>query len=457
MAEVNVPMVTVPSSGILTVAVAFGAGKASLYLLADGWTDQPHLLPLSYQFGYTLGTPPELDETSINWFGPPSASRTLQVALLHPNMTQVQVVLRVYNTQGGHTQALSLVPYFPTPSDPTPIAAVDEIARDFASSKDYRRAIAALVGVVPLVMPTFGRAGGQDEIAAAVLNVTNDIHDRGLPRTSPYLVPVLQVLREVAMWNLPSNRTPSLFSLTTAILGYLAEALPPSSPAMPGVTAATGALAVDIFAALLPPGGATLNRVLSSGLVEEFFVSALPSLGHALCAQQGVGERAPLLAAAEGKFLLKATLTTLPGIYLTAESVAMDTVSVMWGESLRRMYHAGGTWEECYLHGNLVPSPRCGGVCLVSLQYPYDLHWQGGEYAAVLRSTPVSLLLLDQSDGSVLEVEGLVEGVSMVFPLVYSQGSPHGSLTCVHWDPSARRWSDSGCSTVAMVRTPPLP
>ena len=466
MAEMNVSVVAVPSSGTFSVSMSPGVGNSclSVTLSASGWTDYPPFLPLSFQFGYTVSTAvgiQELDDTTVNWFGPPSASQSLHVALLPPNATSAQMVLRVCNTQGGSVQVLSPVTLFPPPNDPacSPVAALDKTARDLVSSKDYRRAITDLVGVVPLVTPTLGGSDRQGDIAAAVLSIVYDIHDRGLPQTQPFLVAILQVLREVARWNLSGNQTQSLFSLTASILGYLADLPQPRSAlSVPGATAAVGALVADVFAALLLPSDRTpLNRVLSSSMVDEFFASALPSLGHALCTQQGVGEQAPLLAAAERRFLLKATVTTPPGIYLTSDAVAMDTVSVMWGKSLRRMYHAGGTWEECYLHGNTVPSTRCGGVCLASLQYPVDLHWQGQPYAAILRTTPVALLLLDQSDGSVLEVEGLAEGVSIAFPLVYGQGSPRGSLTCVHWDPLARRWSDRGCSTVAMVRAPLLP
>lgn len=461
MADVNLSVVSVPSSGTLSVSPGVEDSCLSVSLSASGWTDYPSFLPLSFQFGYTLTNTfdvQELDETNVNWFGPPAAGCSLQVSLFPPNITSVRVVLRVYNTQGGSVQTLSpaslLLPH--ATSACSPAVAVNKIARRLVSSKDYMQAIADLVGVVPLATPTVGESGKLDNITAPVLNIVYDIYDSGLPRTQPFLVPVLQILREVARWNLSSSQIHSVFSLAASILESFADQ-PESSSMYPvlGVTALVGTLVADIFAALLLPSNrAPMNRVLSSSLVEEFFASTLPSLGHALCAQQGIGEQAPLLAVpAERGFLLKATLTTPPGLWLTSEADTMDIVSVMWGESLQRMFHARGTWEECYLQGNKAPKNRCGGICLISLQYPVDLHWQGRQHAALLQTTPVALLLVHNSDGTVLEVEGLPEGVSIVFPLVYGQGSPHGSLTCLHWDPLALRWSDRGCSTVIMVRT----
>lgn len=463
MADVNVSVASVPSSGTLSATLSPGDRDAclSVSLLASGWTDYPALLPLSYQFGYTLTTTidaQELDDTSVNWFVPPSAGQSLNVSLMPPNMTTVQVVLRVYNTQGSSMQVLSPVALPPPPDTPncTPAVSVDKIARGLVRSKDYRQAIADSVGLVLSITPSLGESDKQDDIAGPVLRLVYDIHDHGLPRTQPFLVPVLQLLRKVARWNLSSDQTSSLFSLTASILGYFEDL--PQSTSIPGVTAAVGAIAADIFAALLLPSDNTpLNRILTSNLVEDFFASALPSLGHNLCLQQGLGEQAPVLAVAERRFLLKATLTTPPGIYLTSDATSLEVVSVMWGENLQRMFHAGGAWEECYVHGNKAHLSQCGGVCLISLQYPVDLHWQGQEYTAILRTTPVALLLVDNSDGSVHEVEGLSEGVAIVFPLVYGQDSPRGSPTCRHWDPTALRWSDLGCSTIAMVRIPLLP
>ena len=434
-----------PSSGSLHAHLKPLSCGTRLSLRAQHWTERPHLLPLQHQFGYVAGGVVNKDtaDDNIIWSNTPAYSQWHHVTLYPSNHTRIAIygVLRVYNTLGAYTQVIA---------SPLEIVggrecSISDLIDGYHSNpgSDYENVLVNLAGVIPFISEWLPLEVDLSQFQLKVVNLLLSIFEDTLPKMKPYLDWLLWQLKEASSWDVLDVATKEkLFIVSHDIINIYTRFYKHSVYSKPGMSVQEATLVVEIINNVLFKGAESTSRILATALSDMYFDLILPSLGHTLCIQQGIGEENPVITSTGGNLIVKSTWTHFPRIYLTSDGPTPPPVFVHWSP-----------WQP-----NSSPTDGCPtsvsqcllGQCLLSVQYKKDLHWDDHDPTSIIKTTPTSLLLLDRLDGTVLQLGDIQGGVALEFPLTL-KGSPPGTLTCVYWDKSDLKWSTDGCTTVAGV------
>jgi hypothetical protein len=440
MAQVDVHVCQVPTLGTLHVALSSEDCGVGLHLSAAQWTDAPYNLPLKYHFGISYNTD-KLVKSSINWLGAPLTSSVLHTVILPPTaVSMVTVVLRVYNSKNSYSDTIKYVPRPPT----TPCSLETRLVKIwslFANSNHYQQLLVDLIASLPVA--TGSGNSSLKEVYNRVVSIVTDVHAHLLPRSTPFILSLLRIVRALSSWQV--GRSDDIIAVVLDRL-QCGGTSPTSCPLLEnGLCPSEGIPLLELVENLLYTSTPVDWRIQATQDSEEL-LRTLNYMGRALCVRQGLGEESVTITTAHSKLTLKATLTFFPKQYLVSDVATTTDKSVIvhWSNEVEQHLGARGGWRDCYHHGNI--RGPCDGVCLISVTYSDDLHWVGGEYTPLIKSTPISLTLISQSNGSVVTLRNLIGGVSTVFPLVYGQGSPRGNLECVVWDAERKQWSSTSCA-----------
>ena len=446
MTQVEVLVCEVPTSGWLQVVPSSEECGVGLTLTALRWTDTPPNLPLLYQFGFALDTN-QLVETSINWFGAPLMSNQLNTVLVSgPAVTTVTIILRVFNNKQSYSDSIERVPLPPaTPCDL--MSRLTSISFLFSNSNNYQQLLVDLAALLPLTTARSSVSNSSlSDAYQLIVSMATDVYTHLLPQTPSFTLSLLRILRTITSWKVTSNND-DVIHIVMEIFGHGGRS-PNMSPVLKeGLNVDQGLVVLELLENILYLSDPIDTRLQSSRVSEVVVNTGLPSLGKSLCTQQGLGEEAVTMATSNNKVKLKASPTHFPKVYLLSD-VVMETdvtVTVYWSNEVRQHFGARGSWRDCYRHGNI--RGPCEGVCLTSVEYSDDVRWKGVEYTPFIKSTPISLTLISQSNQTILSLGNLAGGVSTVFPLVYGQGSPRGDLQCVVWSRGEGRWTSDICTS----------
>ncbi|KAJ1635852.1 REJ domain-containing protein [Pavlovales sp. CCMP2436] len=428
IAEVTVTINAPPYGGGLTVSPESGEALTDFELTAPGWSDDDSDLPLTYSFGYSLGS-------TIQVLGSNSLADSLSVVFPAGELAISLVVSDAYGAWSTKSGAVSVST--PTLSADDFLLSVER-AKDSVEGGTPEVAQRLLVALARLVEDAFGSSRRR------LLGETNATNADAFNST-------------VAQWMLDIARSASSIA---------EESAEGRAQAISTLTALLNAAPDVLEGSARADGLEQLQSVLEAseyeGVDKDSTANAMSAVDAVLLADSSALSTVDLLAIG----LAVAGSASGLGRSLLAGALAGEEVSTATGSTLNLT--ASRAYADAVQNVTLSPAFGVGGVSLPSgtldaqeasliangvnvLMYVVDnnLYQDPSAQALGALGTYLFAVELGATDGSgaKLNISSLASPVTLAVPLD-STAANSQLLQCHYWHSNASIWSTDGCTTL---------
>ena len=453
-AEIDIYTESVPLLGYLDATPTSGVPlSTSFRLSALGWTDDIGDAPFSYQFGVQYDS-----EDSIYWLSGILRQDGIMALLPPTSFGSLSAVLFVYDRNGA-------------------VAWDNTIVNLESGVGSAQTNLSSLMDSIEVKSVNFGNwIEGLADLTSLALAINKnphsmyndsdvvDIRKRGVelvialywsqtPASTSFLDHLLVLLRELTKeaGGLPTPTLAQLFGMLRSLIAKYIDSAQTSTLVAPGLGEGAGQTIVDIYANVIEATSQVDGMRVREDVVTESLFGNIVGLGYGVCKQIGIRERSTTVSA-PGLATLSFSLTSLPSAYMTLEtSLSTYTGYSSDDDPPPISIDFGGHLYEQYLQWPCSKEDDCSGICLTTAQFERNLRWQGNEYAPFSKTPLLSILLVNQANGSEVRVQGLPSSsrVRIAFPLTGTVADS-GLLSCVVWDANRKEWTGEECSSAVV-------
>ena len=455
--EVTITANPPPQTTTLTIQPSVGTAlNTEFRLTVERATDSVADQPLLYQFGI-------LQDQTLYWLTGPLTTKFAVLQLpagMASNGNSIQVVGRVHDSRGGHSDSVSNV----TVMSNTAATGNNfyqthlQTARSsLQSRKDWNKALAILTSSL-LNLNT-----APNSVTSAALSLLSDIYYHHLPVTRDHqttIIPILELMTNKLTIEGTSDRL-LITSICNSIVSQL-DLLANTNlgSIQTGVSVVSGVptpltsdrYGLEMLKELLDQEEAqsllqTWGNLVSSDWdpsMASAIINGMRNLSNLLCKQMVVGEQT--IMAAGGSLRIKTEKTTPIGAFRTGSGAVVD-----FGSTIESIYESQACPDV---------NTACSEVCLQSMDYTED-YFSASNSQVISLQEESSRMILTQIEGSdpssielfsdivsldffvpvqdrLLNVQNVMSKAVKVYIPARSSAMPNGSISlCLHRGPTS--------------------